>query len=228
MASPRASSRFETPEESPGFLLWRATLSWQRRIRSGLSPHELSHTQFVLLASLWWLEDQCSREPSQARLARQAGHRFDDDEPGDPQARDTPARRASARPGGRQSAAATPDGGRPGAGGPSARRRRSHRRRLVRLPRLPPLHLRRGAPSAGRHAERRGRGGIAEFVTESVLQGPPTPCRGPPSPRRRARSCAAGRRGREPGERCADRPVLGRAHQRGLRRGVQAISGPVA
>lgn len=40
------------PEQSPGFLLWRATLSWQRRIRSVLEPRQLTDVQFVLLASL--------------------------------------------------------------------------------------------------------------------------------------------------------------------------------
>jgi DNA-binding MarR family transcriptional regulator len=46
---------------------------WQRRIRSALAPHSLTHVQFVLLASLWWLEEQQSEPPSQARLAEQAG-----------------------------------------------------------------------------------------------------------------------------------------------------------
>jgi DNA-binding MarR family transcriptional regulator len=69
----RPHSRFETPEQSPGFLLWRATLSWQRRIRSALEPHQLTHVQFVLLASLWWLADHDDDPPSQARLAQQAG-----------------------------------------------------------------------------------------------------------------------------------------------------------
>jgi DNA-binding MarR family transcriptional regulator len=54
-------------------LLWRITLSWQRRIRAVLESHELTHVQFVLLASLWWLVDHDDRPPSQARLAQQAG-----------------------------------------------------------------------------------------------------------------------------------------------------------
>lgn len=54
-------------------MLWRTTLSWQRRIRSALAPHELTHVQFVLLASLWWLEDHEPAPPTQARLAQQAG-----------------------------------------------------------------------------------------------------------------------------------------------------------
>jgi DNA-binding MarR family transcriptional regulator len=62
----------QAPEQSPGFLLWRATLSWQRRIRAALAPHDLTHVQFVLLASLWWLEDN-QAPPTQAQLAEQAG-----------------------------------------------------------------------------------------------------------------------------------------------------------
>jgi DNA-binding MarR family transcriptional regulator len=33
----------------------------------------LTHVQFVLLASLWWLEDHDDQLPTQARLAAQAG-----------------------------------------------------------------------------------------------------------------------------------------------------------
>jgi DNA-binding MarR family transcriptional regulator len=54
-------------------LLWRVTLSWQRRIRSVLEPYELTHVQFVLLTSLWWLADHEDRPPTQARLAQHAG-----------------------------------------------------------------------------------------------------------------------------------------------------------
>jgi DNA-binding MarR family transcriptional regulator len=68
----RPRSRHEAPEQSPGFLLWRATLSWQRGIRAALAPHELTHVQFVLLASLWWLEGHGAEQPNQADLAVQA------------------------------------------------------------------------------------------------------------------------------------------------------------
>jgi len=54
-------------------LLWRATLAWQRRIRAALEPYELTHVQFVLLTSLWWLADHDDRPPTQARLAQHAG-----------------------------------------------------------------------------------------------------------------------------------------------------------
>jgi DNA-binding MarR family transcriptional regulator len=38
-----------------------------------LGSHQLTHVQFVLLASLWWLADHDDRAPTQARLAQQAG-----------------------------------------------------------------------------------------------------------------------------------------------------------
>lgn len=60
------------PEESPGFLLWRATLRWQRRIAAALLPYELTHVQFVLLASVWWLNEH-GTEPNQLALATHAG-----------------------------------------------------------------------------------------------------------------------------------------------------------
>ena len=43
------------PEDSPGFLLWHVTLRWQRDIAAALAPLDLTHVQFVLLATTWWL-----------------------------------------------------------------------------------------------------------------------------------------------------------------------------
>jgi DNA-binding MarR family transcriptional regulator len=60
------------PAESPGFLLWHATLRWQRDIAVGLGPLGLTHVQFVLLACTWWL-NQHGRRPSQIALAEFAG-----------------------------------------------------------------------------------------------------------------------------------------------------------
>ncbi|MFJ9521170.1 MarR family winged helix-turn-helix transcriptional regulator [Kitasatospora sp. NPDC101801] len=60
------------PAESPGFLLWHATLRWQRGIAAALAPLDLTHVQFVLLACTWWLNGQ-GEHPSQQALARQAG-----------------------------------------------------------------------------------------------------------------------------------------------------------
>ncbi|MFI5636115.1 MarR family winged helix-turn-helix transcriptional regulator [Streptomyces goshikiensis] len=60
------------PGESPGFLLWHVTLRWQRDIAAALTPLDLTHVQFVLLACTWWLNGQGER-PNQLAVARQAG-----------------------------------------------------------------------------------------------------------------------------------------------------------
>ena len=60
------------PQDSPGFLLWHVTLRWQRDIAAALGPLDLTHVQFVLLASLWWRNGQ-GDHPNQLALARFAG-----------------------------------------------------------------------------------------------------------------------------------------------------------
>jgi DNA-binding MarR family transcriptional regulator len=60
------------PDESPGFLLWHTTLRWQRDVAAALAPLDLTHVQFVLLASAWWLNRREER-PNQLALARYAG-----------------------------------------------------------------------------------------------------------------------------------------------------------
>jgi DNA-binding MarR family transcriptional regulator len=62
----------EGPGSSPGFLLWRLTLAWQREIAAALAPLGLTHVQFVLLACTWWFSEQ-GQAPNQLQLARQAG-----------------------------------------------------------------------------------------------------------------------------------------------------------
>ena len=67
-----AGPRYADAWDSPGFLLWHATLRWQRAIAEALEPLGLTHVQFVLLASTWWL---CEHEgpPRQRDLADHAG-----------------------------------------------------------------------------------------------------------------------------------------------------------
>jgi DNA-binding MarR family transcriptional regulator len=60
------------PADSPGFLLWHATLRWQRTIAAALAPLELTHVQFVLLASTWWL-NRGGQHPNQVGVAAHAG-----------------------------------------------------------------------------------------------------------------------------------------------------------
>jgi len=45
----------EKPEESSGFLLWQVTNLWQREIKKALEQYGLTHSQFVLMASIHWL-----------------------------------------------------------------------------------------------------------------------------------------------------------------------------
>jgi DNA-binding MarR family transcriptional regulator len=62
-------SKFSTPQESPGFLLWTLTNQWQRRQRAALAALELTHVQFVVLAAIAWLtRDQ--EEVVQVHVAR--------------------------------------------------------------------------------------------------------------------------------------------------------------
>jgi len=59
------------PAESPGFLLWRVTLRWQRLVTEALRPLDLTHVQFVLLASTWWLWEH-GQNPNQLAIATHA------------------------------------------------------------------------------------------------------------------------------------------------------------
>jgi MarR family transcriptional regulator, organic hydroperoxide resistance regulator len=59
---------FASPYQSPGFLLWRVSGAWQRRIRDALLELDLTHAQFVFLAVLAW-QDQCT----QVELAQTIG-----------------------------------------------------------------------------------------------------------------------------------------------------------
>ncbi len=54
---PESPFGFEKPEDSPGFLLWQTTTSWQRLIKRALEPFDISHAQFVIMAILLWFEE---------------------------------------------------------------------------------------------------------------------------------------------------------------------------
>jgi DNA-binding MarR family transcriptional regulator len=47
---------FEKPEDSSGYLLWQLTMHWQRSMKQGLDTLGITHTQFVLMAALAWLQ----------------------------------------------------------------------------------------------------------------------------------------------------------------------------
>jgi MarR family transcriptional regulator, organic hydroperoxide resistance regulator len=66
-------SQFEEAEESPGFLLWQVTSIWQRHLRSELEKVELTHVQFVLLATCQWYNQHAEAEGmTQIQLSQQA------------------------------------------------------------------------------------------------------------------------------------------------------------
>jgi len=49
---------FQSTEDSPGVLLWKLTSLWQRELKRILDKFDLTHSQFVLLASAQWLSSQ--------------------------------------------------------------------------------------------------------------------------------------------------------------------------
>lgn len=66
----RLHTSYAAAELSPGLLMWQVTNRWQAAVRAALLPHGLTHVQFVLLASLTWLD---SDEPvTQKALADHA------------------------------------------------------------------------------------------------------------------------------------------------------------
>ena len=64
------NTEFSDADESTGLALWRVTNRWQAAQRAALQPFDLTHVQFVLLASLTWLDAEA---PTQSELAAHAG-----------------------------------------------------------------------------------------------------------------------------------------------------------
>lgn len=60
MTQTKLHSEFDSPEVSPGFLLWQISNKWQAEQRKALKPFGLTHVQFVLLASLTWATSQAA------------------------------------------------------------------------------------------------------------------------------------------------------------------------
>lgn len=55
MNNPDNTFSVDNADDSSGFLLWQLTNLWQRQIKKALEPHDLTHSQFVLMASIHWL-----------------------------------------------------------------------------------------------------------------------------------------------------------------------------
>ncbi|SFF59718.1 MarR family winged helix-turn-helix transcriptional regulator [Thermoflexibacter ruber] len=62
---------FKSPTDSPGYLLGQVTMLWQRKLKKVLDPLDLTHTQFVLLASLGWLS-KTNDNVTQVDIAKQS------------------------------------------------------------------------------------------------------------------------------------------------------------
>lgn len=62
----------DTPERSPGFLLWHASTAWRGSIERILKSIGLTHPQFVILATLGWLTQKGDRV-TQALIGKMAG-----------------------------------------------------------------------------------------------------------------------------------------------------------
>lgn len=64
-------SNFSIPKhKSLGFALWQVTTLWQRKLKTALEEFGLSHSSFVILASLLWLEEQ-SEDVTQTTVVEQ-------------------------------------------------------------------------------------------------------------------------------------------------------------
>jgi len=62
----------EKPEDSLGFLLWRNTMIWQRKIKAALTSFDISHAQFVIMAATRWFFET-KQEPTQVAIANMTG-----------------------------------------------------------------------------------------------------------------------------------------------------------
>lgn len=71
MATERSPFKHAQADESPGFLLWKVTALWQQRLAEVLQALGITQTQYAILASLRWFEEQ-GEPPTQAHLVEHA------------------------------------------------------------------------------------------------------------------------------------------------------------
>ena len=65
-------SLYESPKQSPGFLLWNISISWRSSIEVVLKAFGLTHPQFVVLATTGWLTRN-GELATQAAIGKLAG-----------------------------------------------------------------------------------------------------------------------------------------------------------
>jgi DNA-binding MarR family transcriptional regulator len=56
MAEP-SPFKHASPDDSPGFLLWKITALWQKKLAGVLGSFGITQTQYAILASLRWFDD---------------------------------------------------------------------------------------------------------------------------------------------------------------------------
>jgi len=59
------------PSHGSGYLLWRISNLWQRKINDLLSQHDITHVQYLLLATISWMDSQ-NHKINQESLAQQS------------------------------------------------------------------------------------------------------------------------------------------------------------
>lgn len=50
--------RYAKADDSPGFLLWKVTVLWQRKLARVLAEFGLNQTRYAILASLRWFQEK--------------------------------------------------------------------------------------------------------------------------------------------------------------------------
>ncbi|MDY8137537.1 MarR family winged helix-turn-helix transcriptional regulator [Aquimarina sp. 2201CG5-10] len=66
--SKKINFNFEKPEEKLGYLLWQASMQWQRQANRALDEVGLTSTQFAILMALAWLS-RSSQTVTQKEIA---------------------------------------------------------------------------------------------------------------------------------------------------------------
>ncbi|MHB8140733.1 MAG: MarR family winged helix-turn-helix transcriptional regulator [Vulcanimicrobiaceae bacterium] len=63
--------KHDKADDSPGFLLWKLVALWQGKLAGVFSEFAITQTQYAILASLLWFEQQ-HEPPTQTRLVEHA------------------------------------------------------------------------------------------------------------------------------------------------------------
>ena len=62
----------KTPDDSPGYLMWRVSIKWRSEIEKILKSFDLTHPQFVVLAVTGWLTRD-GNDTSQIAVSKMSG-----------------------------------------------------------------------------------------------------------------------------------------------------------